>query len=413
MADKIELPKTAEKIIFMLNNAGYEAYAVGGCIRDMLMGNIPDDYDIATNALPDEIKAVFSGFKTIDTGIAHGTVTVIIDGFHAEVTTYRTDGKYTDNRHPDSVSFSKSIYDDLSRRDFTVNALAYDGKRMIDAFGGKEDIKNRIIRCVGNPLQRFTEDALRILRALRFSSVLNFKIEDNTKNAVFDCMPFLDNISKERVFSEIKKLVCGENSKEVLEQFRCAAEMIFTGISEYTQYQYETAVNMTAMSENDFCMRMAALMYFFPEDGALSALNRLKSSNKIKKDVTSYLKKTDCNMLKTTGQIQKYMFLNGGETLKNSLKMQRIYYLCTSDLSGAGVAENIIKAVDEIINLHLCFNISDLNISGRDIASSGLASGKEIGVMLKKLLFAVIDKRVENEKAALLKYAKIYLADKI
>ena len=188
-----------------LTESGYEAYAVGGCVRDVLLGKEPVDFDIATNALPEQTKAAFADFKTIDTGIKHGTVTVMAYGVTAEVTTYRTDGTYSDCRHPDGVRFSKTLDEDLKRRDFTMNAVACntDGE-IVDLFGGTEDMKNGIIRCVGNADTRFTEDALRILRALRFSATLRFGIEDKTAKAVHVCAPLIENISAERIFAEIK-----------------------------------------------------------------------------------------------------------------------------------------------------------------------------------------------------------------
>ncbi len=402
----IKLLQTVKEIIKLLNDAGYEAYAVGGCVRDMLMGKNPNDYDITTNALPDEIKSVFCKFKTIDTGIKHGTVTVVMNSFHTEITTYRTDGIYSDGRHPDSVSFSKSLCDDLSRRDFTINALACDGVRLVDEFGGTDDIKKGVIRCVGNPRRRFNEDGLRILRALRFASVLNFDIEHNTEEAVFESLHLLDNISKERIFEETKKLVCGVNAHNVLIRYRKAVEMIFDGIKAYTPEQYTVAVLMSENAENDFRMRFAVLLYFMPFDTARGVLRRLKMSNRDAENTLSYLKKPDIHFLKDEGQICRYMYYEGESSLKNSLKMYRLYCRCIGDEENEQAAVTVLNTLNRILKSNMCFKLSQLAVDGRDILDAELGNGEEIGRILKALLFAVIDGKTVNEKGALLSCAE-------
>ena len=205
-----EIPQSVDSIIKTIESGGFEAFIVGGCVRDMLIGITPSDYDITTNALPTQIKSIFK--KTVDTGIKHGTVTVMIDKNPLEITTMRRDGKYTDNRHPDSVEFTSAITEDLSRRDFTVNAIAYSEKSGIcDPFGGYDDIKNQVIRCVGNADARFGEDALRIFRAVRFSSVLGFGIEEKTAQSVLKNREKLKNVSAERIRSELLKTLCGKD----------------------------------------------------------------------------------------------------------------------------------------------------------------------------------------------------------
>ncbi|MBQ1996325.1 MAG: CCA tRNA nucleotidyltransferase, partial [Clostridia bacterium] len=221
-----------------LQKSGYEIYLVGGFVRDSIMGKNADDADFATNATPDEMLSVFKDFRTLTTGLKHGTVTVIINHQPFEITTYRTEKGYSDCRHPDEVAFAEKIEDDLSRRDFTVNSIAYNPSvGYVDPFGGKKDIAKRIIRCVGDPETRFTEDALRILRGLRFSSVLSFSIDEETEKAMFKCKSLLNNISKERVFIELSKMLCGRNIKEVLLKYSEILSVVLPEIKDMKGFE--------------------------------------------------------------------------------------------------------------------------------------------------------------------------------
>lgn len=216
----MDMPKNVDTAINLLQSAGFEAYAVGGCVRDSLLGKTPNDWDITTSAKPENMKSVFADFHCIDTGIKHGTVTVVIDGEPLEITTFRLDGEYEDNRHPKSVTFTSNLGADLGRRDFTVNAMAYSKMTgTVDLFGGQNDLKNKIIRCVGDPDRRFNEDALRILRALRFASALDFEIEEKTAQSLLKNCALLGNISEERIAKELLKLVCGKGAKRILTGF--------------------------------------------------------------------------------------------------------------------------------------------------------------------------------------------------
>ena len=230
---KMDMPKNVDTAIGLLQSAGFEAYAVGGCVRDTLLGKTPNDWDITSSASPEEIKAVFADFHCIDTGIKHGTVTVIADGEPLEITTFRLDGEYEDNRHPKSVTFTSVLGEDLGRRDFTVNAMAYSRKTgTVDLFGGRDDLKNGIIRCVGDPDRRFNEDALRILRALRFASTLDFEIEPLTAQSLINNRALLGNISEERIAKELIKLVCGKGARRILTDF---APVLFENLPELRQ----------------------------------------------------------------------------------------------------------------------------------------------------------------------------------
>ncbi|WP_330695287.1 CCA tRNA nucleotidyltransferase, partial [Lacrimispora sp.] len=207
---KIQVPEAARRIIEQLNTSGFEAYVVGGCVRDSLLGRQPEDWDITTSAKPEQVKEIFN--RTVDTGIQHGTVTVLIDHEGYEVTTYRIDGEYEDGRHPKSVEFTGSLLEDLKRRDFTINAMAYsDREGLVDAFDGVKDLESRVIRCVGNALDRFTEDALRILRAIRFSAQLDFNMEGETRAAISVIAPNMAKVSKERIQVELTKLLLSDH----------------------------------------------------------------------------------------------------------------------------------------------------------------------------------------------------------
>ena len=218
---KISIPENVNSLISKLNNSGFEAYVVGGCVRDSLLGIEPNDWDITTSAKPDEIKSLFSDYQLIEVGEKHGTITVVIDYTPYEITTYRLDGAYSDNRRPDSVSFTSSLEEDLSRRDFTVNAMAYnDDNGLVDPFNGEIDLQYKALRCVGDPDKRFNEDALRILRALRFASTYNLSIEGTTSNSIVRNRLLLNNISAERIQNEFSKMLCGDNINLILRRYK-------------------------------------------------------------------------------------------------------------------------------------------------------------------------------------------------
>ncbi|MBE7070835.1 MAG: hypothetical protein E7386_10115, partial [Ruminococcaceae bacterium] len=248
----LSISRGAEFALDRLEKNGFEAYLVGGCVRDGILGRQTNDYDVTTNAFPSDIKKVFFDCNTIDVGIAHGTVAVVCGDEIIEITTYRIDGEYKDNRHPESVNFSTDIKDDLSRRDFTVNAMAYNGQ-LVDYFGGLDDLSKRIIRCVGDPDTRFNEDALRILRAMRFSSVLGFEIEGVTAKAIIKNAHLLSSISHERILAELKKLLCGCNVVSVIQKFGCVFDTVFMG------KDFGSRAFAVGRCENSFETRLACL----------------------------------------------------------------------------------------------------------------------------------------------------------
>ena len=271
----MKLPSSVQFIISRLNENGYRADIVGGCVRDVMLGREPNDFDITTSALPEEMKQVFSDVRAIETGIKHGTLTVIIDSEPFEITTYRLDGEYTDNRHPDSVTFTRNLRDDLSRRDFTVNAMCYnEADGYTDLFGGKADLEKKLIRAVGDPEKRFSEDALRILRAIRFAATLDFAVEEKTAAAVHKLSHLLLNVSAERVFVEWKKLIGGVSAYKILSEFSDVISVVIPELSEMCLPSPELFV---AAGES-----LRELSLFDTPDAFASAMARLRSDNKRK-----------------------------------------------------------------------------------------------------------------------------------
>ncbi len=354
-----EIPSKIQYVIDTLYSAGYEAYTVGGCVRDMLMGKTPDDYDIATSASPKAVTELFE--HTVPTGIKHGTVTVIIDREPIEVTTYREESGYADNRRPDRVEFVTDLQKDLKRRDFTVNAMAYNPKEgLMDYFGGKEDIENRLLRAVGNPYERFSEDALRILRLFRFASTLGYDIEEQTLEASLKLSGGLESISAERIFTELYKAVRGEN-------FKTISSLITNGGLEF--------LNITAQPDFDLIRKCRentdlAFYIFISSGNAKEILEKLKVSNKLKNycKALSLLKSMPCPSKKE--EIKEMLNIAGEEILRD--------YLKTMDKG-----EDIGKILDEVIKNNEPYSIKDLKIGGKNIKALGY-SGTEIGEALEK-----------------------------
>lgn len=376
---KLILGTKAEYIIDRLNNAGYEAFAVGGCVRDSILGIGISDVDITTSALPQQVKAVFSEETVIETGIKHGTVTVLLEHLPFEITTYRTESGYSDQRHPDKVTFVSNIIDDLARRDFTINAIGYSPEKgIVDPFGGIEDIKNKIIRAVGVPEKRFSEDALRILRALRFSAVLGFTIEKETKTAIFKLSETVKSISCERIYTELKKLVCGKYAEQVLIEYRLALSKILPISGD---------INRLACLPEDFSMRLAWIC----GENVPNVLEDLRADNATKEK---------CRMLVNSSPIpediigkKRYIYLYGKEHAKFVAEYRR-----------AAFVEDKNKEIEHLVNSGECLFISDLNINGKELQQIGF-QGREIGIVLDKLLESVRSSSVKNTKDSLIKEA--------
>lgn len=373
------IPLEISTAIDTLNSHGHSAFIVGGCVRDILLGKTPSDYDITTSATPQEIINIFE--KTVPTGIKHGTVTVIINGKSIEITTFRTEGKYTDSRRPDTVNFVKNLKEDLSRRDFTINALAYNEKEgLIDYFSGKEDLKHKVLKAVGNPEKRFREDALRILRLFRFASTLNFTIEEKTLNAALKCADLLPLISRERIAVELKKAVKGDNIQIFEHLFKiCALE--FLKITKLPDFQKIKKLNS---NEN--------LAFFEFLSGSEEALLELKPSNKEKNYFSSINYLLSLKKPTTKVEIKKMLNKTSIEILKDYLTYQN---------------END-TLLQEVLNNNEPYKISHLKINGDDLLKLGF-KGEEIKEKLEYLRKLVIENPSLNTKTNLIAKLKVTL----
>ena len=434
----LKISKNAEKAIEMLNGAGFEAYLVGGCVRDMVMGKQAHDFDITTSALPSETLQVFKNERTVETGIKHGTVTVIIDGEPLEITTYRIDGEYLDNRHPTSVSFTRSLKNDLSRRDFTMNALVYNHKEgVIDCFGGIDDIKNKTVRAIGEPEKRFSEDALRILRGLRFSSVLGFEIEENTKKAMLKCKHLLHNISPERISVEINKLLLGKNVKKViLENYEILGELCpellkMKGFEQRNKWHIYDVLEHTAVAlENTppvLHLRLAMLFhdtgkvhtFFTDENGvghfyghgeksaeiAREYLDKYRYDNYTKGEVYNLVKLHDMPTEADEVMVKKRLNRIGKDRFLDLIKIQRADNSAQNpDLTRMEHFDVLEEMANKIIN-QSCFDLSSLALNGKDLIEAGVEKGKRVGEILTIILNEVIEGALQNEKSTLLKRA--------
>lgn len=380
------LPSDTEYIIETLQKNGYEAYAVGGCVRDMLNGDTPHDFDITTSAEPEAVISLFK--KTVPTGIKHGTVTVIINGVPNEVTTYRTDGEYRDHRRPDSVIFVKSLREDLARRDFTVNAMAYNKRDGLkDFFGGKQDIQNRILRAVGEPERRFYEDALRILRLFRFSSVLGFNIEENTIKAALEYAPTLKNVSAERIYSELLKTVCGKNPA-ALKPLTDIGGLGFLGLNTAPDYGILPLLNSADT-------KLFAFLYSGGAD-VTAALDFLKVPNKTKKAARDMLTLLNMPLPVSKPEIKEMLYLTSPLSVENYFDYKAAY---------GENCENARNMLSEIIENAEPYKISDLKIRGEDLKKLGI-SGRETGEMLEAMRKYVIPDPTLNTKSRLLEEIK-------
>lgn len=389
---RMKLPDAVEYIIEKLTQTGYEAYVVGGSVRDSLIGRELGDFDITTSALPSETKAVFSDCRTVDTGMRHGTVSVIIDRVPYEITTYRIDGDYKDNRHPDTVDFTDKLSEDLKRRDFTVNAMCYShSKGFVDLFGGVEDIKKRLIRAVGDPYVRFDEDALRILRALRFSSVLDFDIEKKTADALVDKRELLVSVSRERIYTELKKLMMGKRPSSTLIEYADVFSVILDGINVKNMPKDE------AMADFDYKTRLAAIFLLNCDNPPVAAervLTDLKTDKQIRVDTVSCLSCYPSCDFSSDEAILLSMAEMGDGAVRDVLSLG----LLTNRFTAAE-----LERFESLNERNPVYRISQLAVSGIDVSELGLV-GEEIGSALSRLLFAVIKGECENTRASLLSY---------
>ncbi|MBP3336992.1 MAG: CCA tRNA nucleotidyltransferase [Clostridia bacterium] len=442
MKDKVNimliLPENVKYIINTLEENGFKAFAVGGCVRDSLLGKTPDDWDITTSAKPENVMALFK--KTVPTGIKHGTVTVLIDSIPYEVTTFRTDGKYTDSRHPESVSFAQNIEDDLSRRDFTVNAMAYNEERgLIDIFGGKKDLESKIIRCVGDAKTRFSEDALRMMRAVRFSAQHSFKIEEKTLDAIKIKAHLIKNVSAERIKTELDKILLSPNPDIFLTLFETGLlDCIIPELSacfkteQHIKYHLFDVGNHTMHVVKNvppvLHLRYAALFHdlgkpemkttdefgvdHFKGHAEVSVsladkiCTRLKFDNSTKDKVLRLIKHHDREIKIGAKYVKRAVFCVGDDIFCDLINLK------IADAKGQNpefvserfaVYDELLKIYKEVKEKKEPFSVKNLAINGNDLIALGL-SGKEIGKALNDALLYVIDNPKENEKNKLLKF---------
>ena len=397
----MEIPKNVLYIIDKLEENGFEAFIVGGCVRDFILGFTPKDFDITTNALPKDIKNIFS--HTVDTGIKHGTVTVIIEKQNYEVTTYRIDGEYKDSRHPENVIFTQKIDEDLSRRDFTINAIAYNHKKgFIDTFNGREDIKNKLIKGVGDADKRFKEDALRMMRAIRFSAQLDFDIEKDTFKAIKDNAYLIKNISIERTRDELLKLI----QSDYIEKLSLLKE---TNLYEYFIKEIEPIFkeykkNILILKKLSKNLRFYFLLTYLDKNKLELVLKNLKLDNNTIKEAKTISKYFNYNFIDNRIETRKLMSIIEPSLLKKILEIKFFISLIENDLVKCKMYDNIFDEIDETIRKNHCFSLKQLAITGNDLKEIGIKDGKLIGENLKKALNIVLEEPYKNNKDFLLKY---------
>lgn len=443
--NKITIPRGAKAIVQGLRYEHHDAYVVGGCVRDSLLGVEPKDWDICTSATPEEMKEYFNriSVKTIDTGLKHGTITVDMEQCGKfEVTTFRIDGNYSDNRHPDSVQFVDSIVQDLSRRDFTINAMAFNPGGLVDPFHGRDDLENGIIRCVGNPDDRFKEDALRILRAMRFSSTYGFTIDEATSQSIHKNKELLLNIAAERIQAELCRMLCGKGILNVLLEYSNVIATIIPEMEpcigfdqnnrfhEYTVYDHiahavanytgiDTVVNVSLLLHDigkPCCYTVDEKGGHFYGHGVSShditekVLTKLRFDNKTKSDILELVLYHDAVIEPTPKTVRRWLNKIGERQFSRLLDIRMADILAHKKGTQESRIErcNALRTLaNEIIEQEQCFKIKDLMIDGYDVMEIlGVPEGKEVGLVLSEILKLVIDEELENDRTALIGYIK-------
>ena len=435
----MELPFQICEILERIERAGFEAFVVGGCVRDHLMGMTPHDFDITTSATPKETENIFADCRVIETGIKHGTVTVLYKGISTEITTFRVDGGYSDGRHPDSVSFSRNIEDDLSRRDFTMNGIAYNPKLgFVDPFGGREAIERGIIRCIGDPNKRFGEDALRVVRALRFSATLGFPIEEETARAMLSHKKDLRKVSVERIFTELKRLICGKDVRRVLMEFSevfaaiippLGAEIGYDQGSKYHDSTlYEHTARAVEAAPDTVEMRLAMLFHDIGKPACrteddngechyyghsdISArmtdeiLRALKCDNALRERVVEIVRYHDIPVDTSRKYIRRQLAKHGAEVFADIMAAHIADDSAKREFCRDRIpkAREVIAIAAEISEEKPCFSVKMLEISGNDLKDI-VPPSPLMGRILTKLFEEVVDEKLPNEKSALLKRA--------
>lgn len=437
----MNLPNQVNIALTQLNENGFEAFLVGGCVRDALIHVKQKDFDITTNARPEEMLNIFKNFKVIETGLKHGTITVIIESLPIEITTYRIDGTYLDHRRPENVEFTNRLKDDVSRRDFTINSICYHPQTgFVDYFNGQEDINNKIIKTVGEPKERFKEDALRMLRALRFSAVLGFEIEEKTKLAIIENKNLLLKISMERIAQEFMKILMAPYSKQILHEYSSIIAAFLPeiipsiGFAQQTKYHcydvYDHSVEAVTAVKNTKVLKLSAFFHDIGKPNTFSLdefgnghfynhtkesvtitqiiLKRLKFDNNTLEQVLQLITYHDVSCASNEKSIKRWLNKVTPEVFLNLLELQKADCLAQSPNYRYRLEE--IKKVKqialEIMEKGSPFSIKDLSINGKDLMSMGFIQGNEIGKILNDLLELVIEEKVSNDKDILISYVK-------
>ena len=435
----IKLPNSVEYILNILNKNGHEAFVVGGCVRDSLLNKKPNDWDITTSAEPEEVKKCFKE-PIFDTGLKHGTVSLLINKEIFEITTYRMDGEYKDGRHPENVNFTKSLAKDLERRDFTINAMAYnhiDG--LIDLFNGKNDLDNKIIKAVGDPIKRFNEDGLRMMRAIRFAAQLGYKLDKKTYNAIKECSNLITKISAERIENELSKILTSNFPEKIIDLYDLGITNYimpeFNSIMECEQnnkWHYANVGNHTIDAlkniKNDKILRWAALLHDIgkPEskstdergfdhfhghpkvsvDISKNILKRLKFSNKEKERILSLVELHDSYKV-SKSTVKKWIAKYGDSFVDDLIELQKADSKAHVEAAYEikfKLIDQLLKYKNEIIEENSAVSLKDLEINGHDLINIGYNPGKNIGIILNKILEEVISERLSNNKEELIKY---------
>ncbi len=439
---KIEIPDNARKILNTIHEAGFEAYVVGGCVRDSILGRTPGDWDITTSAKPGDIKKLFK--RTIDTGIEHGTVTVMMNHEGYEVTTYRIDGEYADNRHPKEVIFTASLTEDMQRRDFTINAMAYnDEEGLIDRFGGLGDINKKLIRCVGNPEERFGEDALRIMRAIRFSAQLGYEIDEDTKKAISLLAPTLEKISAERIQVELVKLLVSDNPDKLIDAYKLGITKVilpeFDVCMETEQntihHAYNVGEHIVKSIQNiepDKLLRITMLFHdigkpathtqdekgtshFYGHEAvsakmAVEILKRLKFDRDTMDRASNLIKYHDMRFEITPYNVRKSIYKLGEKDYPLIFKVKKADTLAQSMYQRQekiAWIEELEKQYNEIIKSGDCLSLKTLAVNGKDLMEIGMAPGKQLGTILQSMLKDVLKYPEHNTKEYLLETSNL------
>lgn len=393
-----KLPAGAEFVLKRLHEAGFQAYVVGGCVRDTLLGRQPKDWDVCTNALPAEMQRVFADCHVIETGLQHGTLTMMYEHEPFEVTTFRVDGEYTDHRHPDEVIFVADVKEDLSRRDFTVNAMAWSpATGLVDAFGGQEDLAAGLIRCVGDPRKRFDEDALRIMRALRFAAVYGFNIDPETDAAIHELKHTMADVAAERIRVELAKLLCGQGAGDILRAYR---DVIITLMPQLGGVDWMHTVRGVENVPPTETFRLTMLLRALYVSDVKEVLASLKLDNATRDRVLILAANHECDFRQQRHDMLKKLSAFGEEVVRQLLTIRRA--------KGASDVDALTALLDEVLRDGVCYTVKAMAVNGRDLMALG-AKGRAVGECLEYLLQLLLAEELPNERGALLNAAKLHL----